>query len=353
MGYIYKVTNTVNGKMYIGQTKRTIDARWKQHVYSSFNDSDFDKGPFHLAIKKYGAEAFVVEQIEECKNEDLNSRETYWIKHFDTFHNGYNITTGGEHPLRWEGEEILPLWNDGLCVKEIAKRLGISKRMVSDRLRVEGVTAEETIARAMKESGKTSRLPVYMYDREGNYITEFKSRQDAAKAIGYNGHLKGGSFFLSTIRGYQFRRYKADKLDSIIQPHEREVHQYTMDGDYIAAYESLREASKAVKGNDAGGASIGAVCRGGKRQCAYGFRWSFDRIDKLPPLPAPKKCRPVVRITMDGKERKEYCSAAQAGRENGVSDKAIIDTCIGKQHTSAGYRWEYADSQTTVNERSK
>lgn len=342
MGYIYKVTNTVNGKMYIGQTKRTIDLRWKQHIYNSFKDSPFDKGPFHLAIKKYGAEAFVVEEVEKCKNEDLNKRETFWIKHFDTFHNGYNITTGGEHPLRWEGEEILPLWESGLGVKEIAQKLGISKRIVADRLRVEGISASETIARGMKESGKAKRMPVYMYDRQGNYVKEFKSKQEAAKAIGYNGTLKGGSFFLSTICGYQFRRYKVDKLDSTVKAHEQEVHQYTMDGDYIATHKSLREASRSVKGDDLGGASIGAVCRGGKRTQAYGYRWSYEKTNKLPPLPPSKKCRPVVRITMDGKERTTYDSAAQAGRENGVSDRAIIDACMGRQHQSAGYLWEYA-----------
>lgn len=224
--------------MYVGQTKRTIEQRWKQHVYNSLRDSPFDKGPFHCAIKKYGVDAFVVEKIEECRNADLNDRETCWIKQLGTFGKGYNVTIGGEHPLRWDGEEILPLWNKGLSVKEIAKELGISNRMVSDRLRAEGVSAEEAIARGQKLGGITSRKPVYMYDRDGNYVAEFASKQDAAKAIGFDGTLRGGSFCLSTICGYQFRRYKVDKLDTSIAPHERVVYQYTMDGDYIATYPS-------------------------------------------------------------------------------------------------------------------
>lgn len=238
MGYIYKVTNTVNGKMYVGQTKRTIDRRWKEHIHNSFTESSFDKGPLHLAIKKYGADAFVVEQIEECENADLNDRETYWIKQLGTFGKGYNVTIGGEHPLRWDGEEILPLWNKGLSVKEIAKELGISHRMVSDRLRGEGVSAEEAIARGQKLGGITSRKPVYMYDRDGNYIMEFPSRHDASEAIGYTGPKKGGSFFLSTVSGYQFRRYKVEKLDTVIAPHKHVIHQYTLDGDYVTTYSS-------------------------------------------------------------------------------------------------------------------
>lgn len=347
MGYIYKVTNKVNGKMYIGQTTRKIEQRWKQHVYSAYKDSPFDKGPFHLAIKKYGAEAFVVEQVEKCKDECLNERETYWIKYYDTFNCGYNVTIGGEHPLRYDGKEVVPLWDEGLSVKEIANVLGISKRMVSDRLKADGIATDEIVARGQMVGGVTSRLPVYMYDRDGNYLAEFKSRHDAAKAIGFTGSVNSGSFFLSTICGYQFRRYKVDKLDTAITPHEHEVHQYTIGGEYVASYPSLVEAARGINRADSSGRLIGAVCKGGKRRQTYGYRWSFEKVDKLPPLPHPKKCRPVVRISLDGAERIEYESAAQAGRENGVSANTIIATCNGKQQHSAGYCWAYADRKPT------
>lgn len=343
MGFIYKATNTVNGKMYVGQTKRTIEQRWKQHVHSAITDNPFDKSPLHRAIKKYGADKFVVEQVEKCEDKDLNSRETYWIKRLGTFDSGYNITLGGEHPLHWDGTDVLPLWNEGLSVKEIAKRLGVSRRMVSDRLGADGISTAEKIARGQKEGGIASRRPVYMYDRDGSYIAEFKSKHEAAEAIGYKGSTLSANFCTSTVCGYQFRRYKVDKLDSTVQPHEREVHQYTMDGDYVATFPSLTEAARMVSARNDHGASIGAVCRGGGRTQAYGYRWSFEKTSKLPPPPPSKKCRPVVRISVDGMTRTEYCSAAQAGRENGVSANTIIDACMGKQKHSAGYCWEYAE----------
>lgn len=343
MGYIYKVTNTVNGKAYVGQTRRTIEQRWKQHVYNSFNEAPYNKGPFHCAIKKYGVDAFIVEELEECKNEDLDEREMHWIKYLDTLRNGYNATTGGDHPYRWDDEGILPLWNEGLSIKEIAEKIGISKNIVSDRLRIEGISAAETTARAQAKGGETSRLPIYMYDREGNYIKEFPSKQEAAKEIGYNGCLRGGSFCFSTVCGYQFRRYKVDKIDTVVAEHTREVHQYTIEGDYIATYTSLSEAARSIQDRHANGSMIGKACRDESITQAYGYRWSYEKVNKLPPIRPSKKCRPVVRITTDGKERTEYCSAAQAGRENNVSANAIIDACKGIQKHSAGYRWEYAN----------
>lgn len=101
-GYIYKVTNQVNGRMYIGQTMRSIDVRWKQHVKDSMAEKD--DYYFHRAIRKYKKENFAIELVEtislktlsELKS-DLNRMERYYINVFDTHNpNGYNGTLGGE-----------------------------------------------------------------------------------------------------------------------------------------------------------------------------------------------------------------------------------------------------------------
>ena len=99
MGYIYKVTNKLNGHMYIGQTIRTPEYRWGQHQRQSWcENSESYNSKFHRAIRKYGADSFVLEIIESCNNELLNEREIYWIKYYDTFNtvHGYNCTSGGD-----------------------------------------------------------------------------------------------------------------------------------------------------------------------------------------------------------------------------------------------------------------
>lgn len=95
MTHIYKVTNTINGKIYVGQTKSSIEDRWKGHVKDALNESR--RAKFQKAIKKYGHENFTIELIETCDPERANEREVFWISHFNAFVDGYNSTTGGDH----------------------------------------------------------------------------------------------------------------------------------------------------------------------------------------------------------------------------------------------------------------
>lgn len=89
---IYKVTNRINGKVYIGQTKQSLHKRWSNHCCKNSHCSIL-----HSAIKKYGAENFTVEQIDvAASKEELDKKEIYWISHFDSVApKGYNISLGG------------------------------------------------------------------------------------------------------------------------------------------------------------------------------------------------------------------------------------------------------------------
>ena len=90
-GFIYKITNKVNGKSYIGQTRNTVEFRWRQHYKAK------DNKYFHRAIQKYGKENFEVTTLEKCDVEKLNDREIYYINKYNTFGDGYNLTKGGQN----------------------------------------------------------------------------------------------------------------------------------------------------------------------------------------------------------------------------------------------------------------
>lgn len=93
---IYKITNTINGKSYIGQSI-DISLRWEKHKYEAYNSNQKSYNfPLNRAIRKYNIENFTLDIIEECPKELLDEREKYWINYYGTFYEGYNATQGGD-----------------------------------------------------------------------------------------------------------------------------------------------------------------------------------------------------------------------------------------------------------------
>lgn len=91
---IYKVTNLLNGKVYIGQTKRSLEARWSQHrhdVKSKISCFELQK-----AIKEFGADNFGIEQIDSARTKDeADEKEVFWIRFYNSMVEGYNTSPGG------------------------------------------------------------------------------------------------------------------------------------------------------------------------------------------------------------------------------------------------------------------
>lgn len=93
---IYKITNKINGKCYIGQST-LIKKRWSNHKNTSCNPtSTAYEYPLYRAFRKYGIENFSFEVLEECNNSELNEKERYWIKYYNP---EYNQTIGGDYKV--------------------------------------------------------------------------------------------------------------------------------------------------------------------------------------------------------------------------------------------------------------
>ena len=144
---IYKFTNKINNKKYIGQSF-SLERRYKQHknnhnipVLSDYNTK------FYRALRKYGFENFDYEVIEIYEGDDkevLNEKERYWIEYYDSFYNGYNGNLGGEkvtergelHPMhKLTNKQVLEikelLLNTILTQKEIAEKYNIEGSVIS------------------------------------------------------------------------------------------------------------------------------------------------------------------------------------------------------------------------------
>ena len=141
-GYIYKVTNKVNGMSYIGQTRYTVEFRWRQHQHKK------DNTYFHNAIQRYGAENFTVETLEECEVSQLDDREIYYIAKYNTFKKGYNLTIGGGGKKKIvsddQYDEIQALYLSGFSSHKIAALYNVDKTTIVKILKLQGVKIRES-----------------------------------------------------------------------------------------------------------------------------------------------------------------------------------------------------------------
>ena len=121
---IYKITNIVNNKVYVGQSK-DIESRWFQHMYA-LNHNWHDNRHLQNSWNKYGADKFTFSVIEECELDKLTEREQYWIDYYGGINsaNTYNAKdadcTGrlSEESKRKISESLMGNipWNKGLTV---------------------------------------------------------------------------------------------------------------------------------------------------------------------------------------------------------------------------------------------
>ena len=138
MAYVYKITNDINNKVYVGLTFSAIENRWKTHLHDK-NAWSCRNRPLYRAMNKYGVEHFHIEEIEECDNSIVNEREQYWIEYYNSYHNGYNATLGGEGTVKYNHEEICKLFQEGYTIQDICNIFGCDKNIPHNALIAKGI----------------------------------------------------------------------------------------------------------------------------------------------------------------------------------------------------------------------
>ena len=127
---IYKVTNLLNGKVYIGQTKRSLDARWAQHCTDV--NSKICCFKLQKAIKEFGADNFSVKQIDSAESkEEADEKEVYWINYYNSMEEGYNTSPGGKaggHRKKVKAVESGLVFD---TIVDAAKHCAVSKGAIS------------------------------------------------------------------------------------------------------------------------------------------------------------------------------------------------------------------------------
>ena len=274
MGEIYKITNLINGKMYIGQTKNDARRRWTEHKRDAKKHNY--RSLLHNAINKYGADNFNMEVIEyEVPDEKLNEREIYWIKYYGTFDNpekGYNLTSGGHqnfhiaektreihriHALTGvTGHKHLP--RDQVYTPEVRKRMSeIGKKKI--------ISAETRRKMAESNRGKkpSPKALAALMERNKNMVWSEESKRKLSESM---------KRYLSNKENHNFYgKFGIESAYHIV------IYQYDENWKFVCKYGSKKEALArlGLKGHNGFNKAI-------KNKTLYkGYYWTTEDVETI------------------------------------------------------------------------
>lgn len=278
---IYKTTNLINGKIYIGQDKNN-----NPHYFGSGKK-------IKRAIKKYGKQNFKKEILEECKNEThMNEREVYWIKLYNSQERniGYNISEGGKEGDRKIGNEIVKngiynFWVDKYGEEEANKR---KEQQINK------------IIKHNKENGteltKKGRYQIWL-EKYGKETADKK-------------HLEWRE---------KISKYQQTKLSN----------------GWKHSDEAKEKISKASKGRKLSEETKNKL----RKPKPKGFSEKLSKLKKGVPLGPSKKRLKVQQFDLNGNFIKTWDSIMEAEEQLNIFN--ISSVCKGKQKTAGGYTWGY------------
>lgn len=373
-GFIYLVSNNINNKKYIGQTKRTVEERWSDHLSKLQSDVNY----FHNAILKHGKEHFYIETIDivtakdpDTLNEILNKGEIYYIAKYNTVHpNGYNLTNGGGNTsftilkpvcqYDFEGNYIATYES----INSASEQLGINRKGIGNCCnrnvsrngkksysaggyiwRFEG----DTDIKDSLEYLKKRYRKIVKYDLEGNVLAIFNNLQEAALDLGNIKCINNISQCCNeqcyTYKGYQ---YSFEGSLPRKNKQKREVIQYSLDGTFIHKYSSLTSAGEAVGTR---GQNIGTCCLRKTHTCqGYIWRYAEDALTEQDIYKANNPIRhgtAVSQYDLNGNFIATYKSLKDATKSTGAYDSNIKNCCDGILKQTNGFIWKYADDPIT------
>jgi hypothetical protein len=286
-GYIYKIENLINHKLYIGKTTRSIHKRWIEHQYRSKDLKSYiakeGKKTLYYAINKYGIENFSISElnyVEHPSKEDLDVllddlEEKLIEKYNSIVPYGYNISHGGKRDGSRGKQKAVAQYDLNGCLlktyssasdaEEINGIYGVSDACLGRHPIIGGfmwryIENNNIVDKIIPYEGGLRTKRIIQVDFDGNIIKEYLSINEASKETGINnvtiGDCVNNRNCRLTAGGYSWYEIGFDidivslKYDKYVKPEhlnygtgKETVNMYTLQDEYVMTFDSVKEAS--------------------------------------------------------------------------------------------------------------
>lgn len=354
---VYCTTNIVNGKIYVGVHETISPDKFDYYlgngIYANKPSTyNHPKTHFQYAVQKYGPSKFRRSVIKVFDNEE----DAYFLeedivnKEFLSRSDVYNMVLGGKNGVEFlnskpcyqydlEGKFVAEYSSQQKASYEVGRGFTTIKRAIKNKIKAGGFYWSEDKVEVLDLSEyKTSdnRIPIFQYSSTGEYDCCYESVNDAARVnnststnitracrLGYKVNDKYFSYTFNT----EFCKARKESLKNT------KVYQYSLDGNFIAEYNSCSDAERAI--NSKRGLST-AIKLG---RTYGGFQWRLEKLDKINPITMSGKARKVGQYDLEGNLIKVYDTVTQCKKDFSGCQHVLH----GKRKTSGGYIFKYVD----------
>ena len=375
IGYIYLIENSINHKLYVGQTNRTVDERFREHLRS------IDECYLHRAIRKYGKDSFFVSTLESLSanniselSKKLNEIEIYWIDYYKTFENGYNMSLGGENAPYTNGHKVDVYLFDGTFIETCdsytvaSNKFNVSYSSIKEitsgnQSYTESTNGIKYVFRDYKDEFSKYKVidnvrTIYQFDENGNLLHTYRGAIAAAKdlynmlnnsnldsirssiddAVRNNRFLYG--YFWSDKKFYDVNSYYKNRYGYY------QICQYDKNSKRLLnTFRTIKDASFYIKGDYSAFGAISNCCKG-KSGYAFNSIWRYDN-DSVTVYTSHKDRSSrgrKINCYIGDTFVSTYNSAIDASELNNIDkSRKILNACNSKSHKLNNMYWYFSN----------